>query len=348
MNPHTIDLFERWKYLEEHKENLFVSVDYNALVRCAAEEHAKGFQTPNWRMEGALAKHDWVFAANSVVINALNFAFNIFETPDVKYCFKKGGFTGALAMAERMYQFYGEKFIQAHDIERLLASHIIRTKYFLDGEECIPLRELRTKCLIEVAEVLEREYGGNPLNILEEAMVWDEKQKRSVWYAFNNGKGIVEILTSKFPVAYGDTWQFSDSAGTHELKFNKKAQLVALLLYGRGFNSKALPPLVDIRAVGPLADYQVPNALRSLGILQYSPELASRIDNWQEIEAGSREELEIRLATVVVCVKLLDEMNRYHAIEQWPLLNISQLDYWLWMKGKQSPFRPHLCRTSMY
>lgn len=348
MNTDTKHLVERWKYLEENKENIFVSVDYSRLLQCATEEHRNEFPVPDWHMEGALAKHDWVFAANSIVINALNFAFNIFEKPDAKYAFENGKFSGSLALAERLYQMYGERFIQAHDIEHLIASHIIRTKYFLDGEERIPLRELRNQCLINVAEVLEKEYGGNPMNILEEAMVWDKKQKRNVWYAFNNGKGIVEILIKKFPYAYGDTWQITDSTGTHELKFNKKAQLVALLLYGRGFNSKVLPPLVDIHAVGPLTDYQVPNAHRSLGVLKYSPELASRIDNWQEIEAGSREELEIRLATVAVCVKLLDEINWYHAMSQTSLLNIAQLDYWLWMKGKQSLFRPHLCRTSMY
>ncbi|MBI2055861.1 MAG: hypothetical protein HYT37_00565 [Candidatus Sungbacteria bacterium] len=351
MNKDTARLVEVWKKIESGKKNKFVSIDYDNIERCVIDNFVAGktiLQTPDWRIEGALARHDWVFAANSIVINALNFAFNIFEKPDTKYRWRKSGFSGSLAMAERFYHLYGERIIQAHDIARLNASHMIRTKYFLDGEEAISLRDTRTRCLINIAEVLEEEYGGSPLNLLEDALVWDEERKRSVWYAFHDGKGLVELLIKKFPIAYGDAWKMADGTETYTLKFNKKAQLVALLLYGRGKTSYVLPPLVDINEVGQLTDYQVPNALHARRILRYNPVLAAKIDNWQEINAGSREELEIRLATTAACVELLDQINKCPEINFEPSVTLADLDYWLWVKGKQSPFRPHLVRTSAY
>lgn len=63
-----------------------------------------------------------------------------------------------------------------------------------------------------------------------------------------------------------------------------------------------LPNLLDFKDIGNLTtfpDYRVPQLLRELGIMNYSPALAAAVDGREEIVAGSRHELEIRAATVV-------------------------------------------------
>jgi hypothetical protein len=46
------------------------------------------------------------------------------------------------------------------------------------------------------------------------------------------------------------------------------------------------------------AGYKLPKVLRRLGILRYAPHLAEQIDRHELLEAGSREQVEIRAATV--------------------------------------------------
>lgn len=346
MNVCTEKLVECWRQLEGEKKNTCVTIDYSKLQECAIREYNNLFEIPNWRVDKIYPNHNLVFAANCMVFNCLNFAFNIFEKPDTKYCIRKGEFRGALAMASKFYELFGERVIQVSELWKLISA-TVPLKSFLDGEELIPLPELRDKCLINLMRVLDEDYGGNPLNILEEAMMWDDTGRQNVLRAFNNGRGIVDILTEKFLNAYGDSWTIPDSFEI--LRFNKKAQLVAVMLYGRSLSSHGtLPPLLDIDEVGPLADYEVPNALRAMDILVYSQDLFAKVNGWQEIEAGSQEEMEIRLSTVAVCVLLLEKINRCRELDGKLPINIAQFDYWLWRKGRESKLRPHLTRTSAY
>ena len=46
------------------------------------------------------------------------------------------------------------------------------------------------------------------------------------------------------------------------------------------------------------ADYRIPQALRHLGILRFSRELAGAVDAEEELARGSAEEVEIRAASI--------------------------------------------------
>ena len=129
---------------------------------------------------------------------------------------------------------------------------------------------------------------------------------------------------------------------------------MAILLHGRATevgSNGILPPVIDIDQVGPIADYELPKALRALGIFRYSDEFAELVDNWKEVVKDSQMEIEIRAATVAVCFKFLECVNahREHLPYALPPINICHLDYWLWKMGKEiKTSRPHLTRTSAY
>ena len=88
-----------------------------------------------------------------------------------------------------------------------------------------------------------------------------------------------------------------------------------------------------------------------MGILKYSSELADLVDNWREVPKDSQMEIEIRTSTVAACCELLDVLNllRSEIFDRNYLLNICNLDFWLWKMGKEAKhLRPHLTRTSAY
>ena len=78
------------------------------------------------------------------------------------------------------------------------------------------------------------------------------------------------------------------------------------------------------------ADYRVPQILRAKGILKYSKNLSELIDNKKELPHGSKEEIEIRAATIQTVEKIkkiLKENNR-------EVMSI-EVDVYLWEEGEK-------------
>lgn len=329
-----------------------LSIETAKLEEIALANAKNEFKIPNWRFPGVYPNHELAYAATQLLANCFNFCFNVFSGPGTKYTVANPAdlskpFTGVFAMYRKIYERFSESIPQSSDVFCEFGK-IARVKKFFKGVNDIPFPELRYECAINFAEGLD-EYDGNPLNLLEDAMVWDENSQRSVLRAFNGGKGLIELLTEKFRVAYGDDVQPAEVLG-ERLAFNKRAQLVTILLHGRALDSRGtLPLVVDIDEVGPIADYEVPKALRALGILRYSDELAELVDNWKEIPKDSRMEVETREATVTACMMLMCATNSHRKKHKLEPINICHLDYWLWKMGKDAKhLRPHLTRTSAY
>lgn len=94
------------------------------------------------------------------------------------------------------------------------------------------------------------------------------------------------------------------------------------------------------------ADYKAPQALRQLGVLNYSPKLADKIDRGVHIEHDSKPEIEIRAATLIAI-----ELIKQNFIENGQNVNSVQVDNALWLLSKQPEFKAkpyHLTRTIYY
>jgi hypothetical protein len=111
--------------------------------------------------------------------------------------------------------------------------------------------------------------------------------------------------------------------------FLKRAQLFVAQVYGR-FQGDAACPIdaATLPAITVFADYRVPQTLVACGIIKLTPDLLSRVQNREEIAAGSPEELEIRAATVQASDKLVQALNDgpFKGRE----LNALHIDYLLW------------------
>lgn len=355
MNWHTKQIVDIWQRLENQRLNQHVFLNHAALESVAQKHANDQFVIPAWRFDGVYARREWAFAAQELWANCFNAHYNVFDKPDTKYAVENSDnparpFTGAFAMQSVIYRNFGERIIQAHDFAKHLKSAKSMAKFF-GGIVQMPSPELKQACGECFLVNLENQYQGNPLNLLEEAMTGEWRGRKAI-RAFNNGKGLVELLVSEFGDAYRDTQKLRIDGLDYFLSFNKRAQLVVVMLHDRALHSNGILPFVeDIDGVGPIADYEVPKALRALGILRYSVELAELVDNWKDVPEGGRMEVEIRAATVAACCELLDSLNAQRAqiFDKNYLLNICDLDYWLWKMGKEAKhLRPHLTRTSAY
>lgn len=192
----------------------------------------------------------------------------------------------------------------------------------------IPAIEERAKILRQVGFKLKADYEGTFLTIL----------KQSGGYAYRDGAGIIDVLTREFP-RYQDVYTIDGE----EIPIHKLAQLLVAALHcalGQ-FGELGDYAIKDLDRLDVCADYQLPRALRDLGILVYSPELARKVDSYQLIAAGSREEFEIRYASILAARKLREALSF--------ATTAPQIDYFLWQKGRHSEKSPHhLSETIMY
>lgn len=128
-------------------------------------------------------------------------------------------------------------------------------------------------------------------------------------------------VAKAFPLSYGD-------------QVLKKAQLalsemwVQLQVQGKKMEC-------DLTA---FADYQIPNILRAMGVLQYSDELAQKIASFQEIPYESDEEKAIRGASLLAVEKIADLAK----------VPVAAVDHYLWMRRKEASTPFHLTFTTAY
>ncbi len=94
------------------------------------------------------------------------------------------------------------------------------------------------------------------------------------------------------------------------------------------------------------ADYKLPQILRKLGIIEYSDELANKVDMKIEIPENSKKEVEIRASTVWAVEYIKNELK-----PRFQNITSIDIDIYLWNQGQikfpnDKPY--HLTRTIAY
>ena len=181
----------------------------------------------------------------------------------------------------------------------------------LKGNVEIPLFQKRLDLLRELGKNLLEKYEGIFKNVVEKA--GGEAVK------------IVEMLASDFPKVFNDIANYHGQ----EVKFYKRAQLVPAHLFDLSKFGLISISLKGYNELTAFADYKVPQLLRKFGILEYTNELASKIDNKVEIPIGSDEEIEIR-ANTIWAIELATKILR----EKFPQANAAKVDGIFWFKGQ--------------
>ncbi len=303
-----------------------VEIDLERVRAFCRERPAEGIAPPDWRREFIYPWEDDGAAEFFLLFNCINFAF--WAKPGaVKWWidYKGGRHDGAYGLMGAFTRAIEEgvpllegRFLAEMTAERL--GGILR-----GGGELVLFRE-RVGILREVGRGLVARYGGRFRNLLAAA------GGRAV--------ALAELLVREFP-------SFNDACAENgrEILFYKRAQLAAAMVYQR-FQGKGPGAFPDVDRLTVFADYKLPQALRRLGVLRYRPDLAAKVDGRILIAPCSREEVEIRAATIWAC----DLIQRGYAARGQRMDSVA-LDAFLWLLGHEKvegekPY--HLTETIYY
>jgi len=179
---------------------------------------------------------------------------------------------------------------------------------------------------------------------------WLDVVKAAQGRLLNDGKGFLERLCALSP-RYNDSVPLDvllddpEKSRGRRLFLCKLAQLSVIVLADivpalQTPEARAAVTFSDLDAVITVApDYQLPKALRLWGVLTYSPTLAGYVDGQCMIPPGSREEVELRLASTIAGQMLA----KAHGV------SVSAVDYALWAAGRARTDVPHhVTPTIMY
>src|SRR3989344_2077497 len=263
---------------------------------------------PDWRMPVYTEADDDTFVQFLGVGNALNYCFSDPKTKqkyETEYLDKR--WKGAFGMWAALKRALDEDvpILDPNFLTRIDSEEAAR---IFAGNPTLPMFRERVNSLRLAGQALLDNFGS-----------YAELFRRCNYLAFNNGNGIIEQLV-KHDLGYSDATFFEPTDTT--LNFHKRANLFVMMYHGRALASNGtLPVIKDAHELTPPADYEVPKALRHLGILEYSPELANAVDSGVESPFHCRWEQEIRSQTVAAMVALCHKSGK----------SIAAVDFKVWL-----------------
>ncbi|QQS15751.1 MAG: queuosine salvage family protein [Candidatus Moraniibacteriota bacterium] len=302
----------------------FVSIDRGALEEFCSSFSLDGMGVAEF---GDVAELDIPESIGLVrIFNCVNFCFWA-RRGEEKWATKINGevIDGAAGIFRAIEEMYknGVPLLDAHFLQNLNQE---KFNELLGGNVEIPLLDERVKSLNEAGEVLLRDFDGSFMKVFESAK-WDTVELTNIFIKF-------------FP-SFNDRVTFEGK----EIDFHKRAQLNADMINCQ-LTKRGEKELFNLDKLTAFADYKVPQMLRKLEILKYTPELAARVDAFQEIDMGSREEIEIRAVTIWAIERMKEALK-----SRFPLVTTRQLNDHLWSLGqaKSSHDKPyHRTKTIYY
>jgi len=318
----------------------YLSVDTRAIDALAADLSGETFPLPEWRAPvfpdvetGTVSQQDLVDFL--FVGNAINFQFRHFESGE-KFTTTYDGdeWSGAFGMWACLKREFDDNpaILRGETLAELSLEEVDALFESVDSRSMPMIRE-RHEILTQIGERLEAGYQGRFANLVERA------EPR----LFAQGEGIIEHLVESFP-SFQDQGHVALRDGTPlTIPFWKRAQLAAGMAYG-SFQREGYFHLEDPGSFTIFVDYNLPNVLRGLDVLEFSPHLAELVDSRTAIEQGSREEVELRAATVYAADEL---MKRIQNDSGSPIYG-PQMDYKLFSLRDCTDAPVHLTKTTAY
>ena len=304
-----------------------VRINRSKIAELCAQWSKEPFATPPWDEYVHMTSDDPQKLANYIlVLDCLNFCF----WPDpgqtrwqIEY---KGQLMGGYQALAASLKRAAEEGIPITDAAWLAQASASDLRRVFRGQGEIPLMERRVFNVNEVGNVLSAKYRGQFAYAIESCR--------------HSAVDLVELLAREFS-------SFNDIAvyKGRQVRIFKRTQITVVDLFG-SFHGQGLGRFDDISALTAYADYKIPQVMRALGILEYAPELAAKVDAQELLPPGSEEEVEIRASMIWAVEYICRELSRLGA-PRAPY----ELDWFLWNLGqRQLPDeRPyHRTRTYFY
>lgn len=262
-----------------------------------------------------------------MVGNALNYCFNDPETGE-KYTVNHQGteWRGAFGMWAALHRAFEDNIpILDADYLAVIDREDVEEVFKPVGNVELPMMDSRVEQLNAIGEYMQF-HGGTHANLFEEDVT-----------LYGDG-GLAEHLGT-FP-AYRDARSYDGET----VRFDKRAQLTISMLYGKLRGTIAEFEITDIDEFTIFADYGIPAGLHATGVLEYSDNLATHIEEQKPIPENDPMEVELRAATVVAGDRLKAELESTHDQD----VIVPVLDYVLWQMRNGAETNPHITLTTAY
>ena len=206
----------------------------------------------------------------------------------------------------------------------------------------IPNAGERVRLIIEMAQSLLLSYHGSATYFISKA---NRSSDRLVWHILQSFPGFRDTAV--------------DSSKGKWVAFYKRAQILVADLWAALGNENGklkhgcdICNFYDMDKITTFADYRVPQLLRKMEVLRYSPSLSQKVDKNIEIDSSSMDEIYIRASTVVA-VDLLVNNVKSKVPDLKKSINAVKMDWYLWNIGEKldregSLGNHHLVRTIFY
>ncbi|MCC6943431.1 MAG: queuosine salvage family protein [Thermomicrobiales bacterium] len=306
----------------------FVRLSPDGAASVAANIQHLTPPSPAWGDDLHFAGETWQTAGWVLVLDALNFCFWSEHAGRRWRVARHGemhdGYWALVAALRRSvdegYPLWDAGVLSQLDLQT--TAHLLRPSD--PGDPVIPLLEDRHHNLVDLGEGLLAFHAscGAPASI--------SPVTSFIQSAGGSAVRLVELVTTWFS-SFADTTIFEGA----EVRFFKRAQILAADL-NAALTATGDPGLTGLSALTAFADYKVPQVLRRLGVIDYAEELARTIDAQFLIPAGSREEVEIRAATIWGVELIRQELERLHQP-----MTAAEIDWALWQAGQVSSAGDH-------
>jgi hypothetical protein len=259
-----------------------------------------------------------------LVLDALNFCF--FPEPRWKVMVDETPIQGYFALSSILKKAFEKGDPWTYDFNQLADIEERQLRDILQGDVLmgtVPLLGRRAQVLRELGRVIVQRFNARSVNLVHEAE--------------HSALRLVGLLSDNF-----DSFRDEASYKGRKVGFYKRAQIFAGDLF-TSFRGRSFGKFHDIDTLTAFADYKIPQILRDLGGISYSPELAELVDTKSYIEAGSSYEVEIRAGTICA----VDMLRTALAQKGRDLLPI-ELDRILWEAAQGRRMRPHHRTFTIY
>ncbi len=292
-----------------------VRIDDEALVRCAESLDAASVAPPRYDEGGHFLGRPDDTVAYVVTLDAVNFGSGYFP-----HLTKRPGCSGysTVAMALADHFRHGGPF-SASDLA------------CITGPECAALfgQSLRDAAVRELMDLFARAWNDLGRDLME-------RFRGSFLELVEAADGSAERL-----VKIVDAQPFFHDVATYDgedVPFYKRAQLLASDL-ALALRCEPWGQFRDLDRLTIFADNLVPHVLRIEGVLRFDADLVARIEREELLDAGSREEVEIRACAVHAVERLVEELRaRGRAV------TARDLDLYLWTRGQAPRYKAHARR----
>ncbi len=288
------------------------SSSYVRIDQYAVQEFTEKFDPRDSKWWLSVAPFDFTVATDEGMMNFLllldSLSFRYWSDPKWSIQYEGKSFDGAWAMVASLKRALdnGKPILDASYCAKISLDDV---KEIFAGEAKIPLLRERWRIIRQVGTVLLRKCGGQFSRMLEDSK--------------NDALTLLQSITDNMP-------SFRDISvlDGEKVFFLKKAQLLVADVH-RTLRSRRLGELKNMELITACADYKIPWVLRNLGILEYSDQLAFKVDNSIPIERDTREEIEIRANTIWAVEFIKTRVNR-----SWPHITSMMINEYLWLLGQ--------------